>query len=96
MEGEISFPPELSEGTFRQIRYERLPWEEKATLMWSWYWRASIITFATALSATFLGGIFGGFIAVAVGQLHAPALETLVYIIATVIGFFPCIRSSGI
>jgi DNA-directed RNA polymerase subunit RPC12/RpoP len=87
-EEEINLPPELAEGIFRPIKYSQLPWEEKATLMWSWYWRTFIISLFVVWSAGFVGGIVGVLIAKVMGQLDALPLTTIGYIIGSIIGFF--------
>jgi hypothetical protein len=54
-----SLPPEAIEfAGLQRMNYQRLPWEEKLTIMWSWFWRSLIVTLGTSMIAGFVLGFF--------------------------------------
>ncbi len=92
---EIKVLPELQEAIFRPIKYELLPWEEKATIMWSWFWRTCIIGVCILVSVGFLGGMFGILITSLVGPLDISTSRVVGFVLGIVISFFathPIIR----
>ena len=78
---------ELFPGIYKPIKFNDLPWEEQATFMWSWYWRALIIGILTIWLATFFGTFVGMYIKILVGELHSTVVTTLGYAIGMLIGF---------
>lgn len=71
----------------RPIKYSELPWEEKATLMWSWYWRAFIIGVLTIWSSNFFGSLFFIYVEKVAGGLDPLVLQALSFIVAAIVGY---------
>jgi hypothetical protein len=50
---EVSITPEQIEfAGLQRINYSKLPWEEKLTIMWGWFWRTMLVSAGTG---TFVG-----------------------------------------
>jgi len=75
------------QGHYKPIKYSDLPWEEKATLMWSWYWRAFIIGVLTIWLSNFFGGLFFMYIKKLVGDMDPLVFQAIAFIVAAMIGY---------
>ena len=52
---EQNITPEAIEfAGLHKVSYQKLPWEEKVTIMWGWFWRSVVVTIGTATAV----GIF--------------------------------------
>jgi hypothetical protein len=50
---EVTITPEQIEfAGLQRINYSKLPWEEKLTIMWGWFWRTMLVSAGTG---TFVG-----------------------------------------
>jgi len=84
---DVSISPESFPGYFKPIKYGSLPWEEKATLMWSWFWRTMLIAIVVIQVAFKIASLVYDAVTLTRGELGDTVVSAFALIVGSVIGY---------
>jgi Sec-independent protein secretion pathway component TatC len=72
----------------QRVNYSKLPWEEKMTIIWGWFWRMFMVTLGTGAVAGFVLTIFIAILVTATNGLDPSVYSLILFILGAVLGIF--------
>ena len=70
----------------QRVNYSKLPWEEKLTIIWAWYWRTVVIGLGIGFMTFFAIGILVALFAGVGTTIDKPILTFIVLVMVAAMG----------
>ncbi len=71
----------------QRVNYSKLPWEEKATILWGWLWRHMLVSLSTGMAIGLFFSLALGLLTMIAGNVNPSILFIFIFILALPLTF---------